>query len=381
MIRQIERQRYLIDFTLASMMRRKVKNAVLFAVYFMIVFALASVMLFGDAIRREAALLLRDAPEVTVQKMLMGRHDLISGDHLAKLRGIRGVRHVEGRLWGYLFDRGNGANYTLMVPSDRDKEHALQAGEAFVGSGIDRVKTIGGRKYLFLIAPSGRLFKFIVRGELPEGSGLVAADLVLVSKSDFRAFFDLPDGVYTDLALTVPNEREIPTVLKKAARAVPGSRFVTRRSVLRTYEAIFSWREGLLLALLGAAILSFAILAFDKASGLSAEERREIGILKAVGWETPDVLAAKFWEGALISLTAFLLGFIAAYCHVFFFQAGLLEPVLKGWAVLYPDFDLVPHIDALQMTTLAFFTVVPYTAATIIPIWRAAITDPDMVMR
>ncbi|MBB4303868.1 ABC-type lipoprotein release transport system permease subunit [Rhodobium orientis] len=381
MIRQVARQRYLIDFTLASMMRRKVKNVVLFGVYFLIVFVLASVMLFGSAIRREAALLLANAPEVTVQKLVMGRHDMISGEHLEALSAIRGVRRAEGRLWGYLFDRGNGANYTMMVPPASDTTHAVGPGEAIVGSGIDRVKTIGRNEYLFLIAPSGRFFKFTVKERLPEGSGLVAADLVLISEADYRALFDLPDGVYTDLALSIRNEKEVATILGKAAKAVPNSRFVTRSSIARTYESIFTWREGVLLALLGAAILSFAILAFDKASGLSAEERREIGILKAVGWETSDVLTSKFWEGALISLGAFLIGLIAAYAHVFFFQAGLLEPVLKGWAVLYPDFRLTPHIDPLQVTTLAFFTIVPYTAATIIPIWRAAITDPDTVMR
>jgi hypothetical protein len=46
-----------------------------------------------------------------------------------------------------------------------------------------------------------------------------------------------------------------------------------------------------------AAILAFAILAWEKASGLSADEKREIGILKAIGWETGDVLKMKFWEG------------------------------------------------------------------------------------
>ena len=381
MMRQLERQRYLIDFTLAAMGRRSVKNAVLFAIYLLIVFVLASVMLFGSAIRREAAMLLAAAPEVTVQKMVMGRHEVISGDYVPELKKIRGIRYAEGRLWGYLFDRGNGANYTMMVPSAREPQYALTSGEAIVGSGIDRVKEIGGKRFLFLIAPSGRLFKFIVKDELSEGAGLVSADLVLISEEDFRTFFGLSDGVYTDLALSIRNQREISTILKKAAKVVPEARFVTRRSVLRTYETIFSWREGLLLALLSAAIFAFAILAFDKASGLSAEERREIGILKAIGWDTSDILAAKFWEGALISLSAFLIGLAAAYVHVFFLQAGLLEPVLKGWAVLYPDFDLAPHIDPLQVTTLAFFTIVPYTAATLVPIWRAAITDPDMVMR
>ena len=60
---------------------------------------------------------------------------------------------------------------------------------------------------------------------------------------------------------------------------------------------------------------------------------------------------------------------------------SLFEPVLKGWAVLYPRFQLTPHIDGLQVATLFFFTVVPYAAAVLVPIWKAAITDPDSVMR
>jgi hypothetical protein len=67
--------------------------------------------------------------------------------------------------------------------------------------------------------------------------------------------------------------------------------------------------------------------------------------------------------------------------RVFFFGAPLFEPVLRGWAVLYPDFRPVPFVDGLQLATLFFFTVFPYTAATLLPIWRAAVTDPDTVMR
>jgi ABC-type lipoprotein release transport system permease subunit len=66
---------------------------------------------------------------------------------------------------------------------------------------------------------------------------------------------------------------------------------------------------------------------------------------------------------------------------VFLASSVLFEPVLKGWAVLYPKFKLVPFIDASQVVTLFFLTVVPYTVATIVPSWRAATVDPDSVMR
>jgi ABC-type lipoprotein release transport system permease subunit len=129
------------------------------------------------------------------------------------------------------------------------------------------------------------------------------------------------------------------------------------------------------------ALLSFVIFAWNRATGLSAEEKREIGILKAVGWETSDVLLMKFWEGTAISMTAFLAGIILAYGHVFFTSSTLFLPVLKGWSTLYPDFSLVPFIDVNQVITLFFLTVVPYTITTIIPAWRAATIDPDSVMR
>jgi ABC-type lipoprotein release transport system permease subunit len=86
-------------------------------------------------------------------------------------------------------------------------------------------------------------------------------------------------------------------------------------------------------------------------------------------------------EGLLISFFSFSIGILAAYIHVFFFSAPLFAPVLKGWSTLYADFRLTPFIDPYQIAVLFFLTVVPYTAATIVPSWKAAIIDPDSVMR
>ena len=89
----------------------------------------------------------------------------------------------------------------------------------------------------------------------------------------------------------------------------------------------------------------------------------------------------KLWEGGLVSGGAFLLGTTLAYAHVFWAGAPLFAPVLKGWAVIYPDFRLSPAIDALQLVTLFLLTTLPYAAATVVPVWRTATADPDTVMR
>ncbi|MBF0213591.1 MAG: hypothetical protein HQM00_08505 [Magnetococcales bacterium] len=73
----------------------------LWLVYTLLVFLLASVMLFAHALRHEAHMLLRDAPELVIQREGGTRHALISAAQMETLRGIHGVNRVTARLWGY----------------------------------------------------------------------------------------------------------------------------------------------------------------------------------------------------------------------------------------------------------------------------------------
>jgi ABC-type lipoprotein release transport system permease subunit len=377
MRRWIERQRNIIDFTLSSLLRRKGKNVALVAVYTLVVFLLASVVLFTHAIREEASLILKGSPEMIVQRMIAGRHELIPLSYMEKIRGIRGVTGVKGRFWGYYYDPIVGANYTVIVP----EEDAPGAGSITIGHGVSRARLAFVGDSIEFRTYDGTLIHLEVKNTLSSKSELVSSDLVLVSADDFRTLFGTPEGLVTDLTVKVRNSRELPTIAVKIAQLLPDTRQILRDEILRTYDAVFNWRGGILVVILLGALLAFIIFAWDKASGLSSEERKEIGILKAIGWETSDVILMKSWEGMVVSLSSFLAGIILAYVHVFLASSVLFEPVLKGWAVLYPQFKLTPFIDASQVAALFFLTVVPYTVATIIPSWRAATIDPDSVMR
>lgn len=408
----LEKQRYIVDFTMSSLLRRKVKNIGLLVLYTLIVFILASIIFFTYAIKREAAFILQGSPEIIVQNLIAGRHDLLPVSFLDQIKSIRGVANVESRLWGYFYDSLVGANYTLLTPpsqagslnSDGKRTFVgsggsdiptpteeknlyecegapLEPGTLIIGNGVARMRSIGKGDYMPFMAADGEIMNLKIVNTLASESELVSSDLILMHELDFRKLFGISSTYVTDAIVTVSNPSEIETVANKIKKHIHTARPIIRDEILRTYSSIFNWRGGMMIVVFSAAVLAFVIFAWDKASGLSAEERQEIGILKAVGWETSDVIRMKFWEGALVSLTSFFSGVILAYIHVFFTGSIVFEPALKGWSNLYPNFKLTPFVNAEQLTTLFFLTVIPYTVATIVPIWRAATIDPDTAMR
>jgi ABC-type lipoprotein release transport system permease subunit len=294
-----------------------------------------------------------------------------------KIKNIRGARDVKPRLWGYYFQPATGTNYTIMAPDDfRHKED-----QVVIGDGVLRTWGKMYKNKLSFETYDGQVLTLGIAGTFSSQSDLISSDLILTSKASFRRLFGLPEYFATDLVLRIRNPKETSTIAKKIKLILPDTRPVQKDEIKRTYAALFGWRSGFIIVLLAAAIASFFIFALDKATGLSAEEKREIGILKGVGWDTSDILLMKFWEGATVSLTAFLMGVILAYIHVYFASAPLFEHALKGWAVLYPKFTLKPEINLFQLTTLFFLTVLPYSLVTIIPCWKASVSDPDSVMR
>jgi ABC-type lipoprotein release transport system permease subunit len=373
----IERQRAFLDYTLSSLWRRKGKNAALILVYTLVVFVISSVTFFAGALKKEAELVLADAPEMIVQRMVGGRHDLIPMGYAAKVKDMRGVQSVKPRLWGYYFHPAARSNYTIMVPENFS--HGENTVE--VGQGVLRTWGTVEKDKLYFKTHDGATLVLEVVKVFEASTDLVTADLILMSEPAFRKISGVAGGFASDLAVNIRNERERRTIAQKISQAMPDTRPILREEILRTYASLFDWRGGYMIVLLSGAVFAFFIFAWDKATGLSAEERTEIGILKGVGWDTSDILMIKFWEGIGVSLTSFLLGVLAGYIHVFFASATLFEHALKGWAVLYPTFTLKPEVGAFQLAVLFFLTVGPYTLVTVLPIWKVSTMDPDTVMR
>ena len=379
----------ILDYAISSLWRRRFKNLSIIAVFTTMIAVLASILILTHSLRMEAKSILADAPDVVVQRLMGGRHDLIPVSMIAEIREIPGVGEVTPRYWGYYYDALTGGNYTLLG-HDGESSSSLSMLEGLlpsavascaIGSGVAGARQLEIGDELVLIDSRNVGVVFDVVGIFASESAVLTNDLVVFRDQDLIGFFGLPEGFATDLSVQVYNENEVQTVASKIKRSFPDTRPITRGEMVRTYDAVFSWRSGMLLTMFFSALLAFCILAWDKATGISAEEQREIGILKAIGWGTGNVLELKFWEGIVISVTSLLAGLILAFVHVFVFDASLFASVVHGWSVLFPKFRVTPHVDLYQLFVMASLTVVPYVASTIIPAWKAAITDPEEVMR
>ncbi len=378
----------ILEYALSALWRRRGKTLAILVVYTLTIAVLASILLMTHSLRVEAGRLLERAPDVVVQRVMAGRHDLIPVDRVAAIREIPGVGDVHPRYWGYYYDAISGSNFTVVGVADPPARLELldgglppTPGACAIGAGVASARSVGVGDDLILIDSHNIGVVFEVVGVFRAESSLLTNDLVVLRDADVLRFFGFPDGTATDLSVEVFNAAEVDTVASKIKTAFPDTRPITRSELVRTYDAVFHWRSGMVLTLFASALIAFCILAWDKATGLSAQERREIGILKAIGWGTADVIELKFWEGAALSVTAFLTGLIVAWVHVFLLGASILAPVLEGWSVLFPEFRITPYLDLYQVFVMAFLTVVPYIASTVIPSWKAAIMDPEEVIR
>ncbi len=378
----------LLEYSLSSLWRRKEKNIALMVVYALVITTLGSVLLLTHALKTEAVMTLTTAPEIVVQRTQGGRHELIPVHYAETIAGFPGVGKVTPRVWGYYYDSLVKANLTLIGLGGYHEQLELLEGrfpqeldECVIGAGVADAFGPQIGNLLVLEDSSKRRSEFRVTGIFRSRSNLLTNDLVVLQEAALRDFFAMPDGFATDLTVQVYNSREISTIAKKIAYFLPDSRPITREELLHTYDSLFNWRSGMMLAVFVSALMAFLILAWDRATGISAEEKREIGILKALGWETSHILGAKLREALLISLSAFIAGLLLAWWHVFVLGAPLLMPLLKGWSVLFPTFELTRVVDLYQLAVLGCVTILPYLVCTVIPAWKAASSDPDDVMR
>jgi ABC-type lipoprotein release transport system permease subunit len=220
-----------------------------------------------------------------------------------------------------------------------------------------------------------------------EGS-FTQAYLIFTTFDTAAAFFD-QEGLATDLLVscrTGAQDQVRQKILESLHLSPPGAganvqpRVTTRHDLEVLLPRGLLHREGVFHALYTLAFaVSILVILVTSGAGLAAR-RREIGILKANGWQTDEILLRDGVESLLLSLAGPSLSVVLAYLWLRGFNGyGIAGVFLVGvdTAGFRVPFRLTP-VPVLLALLLSFAVV---SSGTLFSSWRAATTPPYEAMR
>lgn len=384
---------YIIEYAINSLLRQKYKTIFIFFIFSILVFLLSSLFFITNSIKHELNSTVDSLPEITIQKIKAGRLIETDINVVDEVLQIAGVESAVSRVWGYYYFENAGVNFALVGIDEYElhyKESLSRVAELLdfskssmiVGEGVKRVMQKSYYKeYFNFIKPDGTLKRLDIGGIFKGDTELESNDVIVMSKESVREIFDIDKAKATDIVAKVANPDEIATIASKIKLLYPDARVITKDDLKISYQNIFDYKSGVFLALFIVAIFTFFMIIYDKASGLSSEQKREIGVLKALGWRVDDVLKERFYEGFILSFFAYMTGTISALFFVYILKAPLMQNIFTGYSQLKTSFTLTYVFDIQTMALIFFLSVPIYIAATIIPSWRSATLEADEVMR
>ncbi|MBI9084167.1 MAG: FtsX-like permease family protein [Desulfobacterales bacterium] len=292
-------------------------------------------------------------------------------------RKVPGVVAAWPRIWGIV--PGPDGPLTIVAWTEATRENFRVAGlsklprqgEAVAGKAL--AEAIDNTTITLSTAPPAT---FRIAGRFPERTGLITHDMLLVHPDDARRMLALGADLASDLAVEVFYPSEQAAILPDLARAFPWPvRIVTRTEAAGRYAADLSRRGGIAMVALVPAVAALVLLVTATVRE-HLGKRVEIGLLKAMGWTTPDVAWFMGLRAAMVGLPAAALGAAAAYALVFW--PGITWPVrlFFGWQQAPPGLYLNPTGAGTLMAAVIAMVLIPFFMAVLWPTLAAAAAPP-----
>ncbi len=382
----------LILYALHSIKQRKVKNFVISFTLIILSFTIFSLLMVQSSLNKVLEENIKGMPSITLQKLQGGRIVWIQEDIIDDVLEITGVKDAVSRVWGYYFYELAQVNLILASydlyeeAGHKNFKNILENEEKeglIIGKGVEQIlmQFRGDAKSMTFLNNSLERFNAPVIRTFKDSNPIFTNDVVLMPKDLAHKILEIPENFATDMAVYVPNPKEINTVISKIKEKHPNLRIITKQTLKSGYEQVLNYKSGLFISMFIIALISFFILVFEKASGLSQDEKSEIATLKAIGWQSGHIIQVKAIENIIISINAFLMGLAFALFFVFILEAPIFKDIFLGFNAFNPAFTLPFSLDFSIIVISFLLSVGIYLAAVLLPTYKCAVIDADEGLR
>ncbi|MFY4782623.1 ABC transporter permease [Aliarcobacter butzleri] len=385
------------NFIFLLLVKHKSKHFAIFLISIFIVFLTSSILFIKNSLQKEISQALENQSDFIIQKTVANKIKDIDTSLIDEFYEINGVSKVTQRVYGQYYFMPENVYFTIIgidffeETTNQDLKELLnflniskflEKDSMIIGNGVKKVldKYAYFDSYDFKLENENskniKIFK-----DLPKEANLIANDLIIMDINIAKKILDIKPDFATDIVLDVPNPLERQNVKEQILLKESNIRILQKDELKKEYENMFNYKGGIFLILFIVVIFTFILVLYQRYSMISSNDKREIGILKAVGWSIKDIIKLKIIENFIIAFMAFIIGVIFAYIFVFILQAPILKNIFIGFSNIKNDFILNQNIKISNLITLFLFFMVPFLSAVLIPVWKIAVIDATKSMK
>ena len=386
-----------LNFLFLLIYKHKSKHIAISLISILIVFLISSVLFISSSIQKELFQTLDAQSDFVIQRMNQGKIVNTPNSWIEDFSSINGIKNIQQRVYGqYYFEPSN--KYFTIVGVDLFEEAVnenikkllsqmnissfLEKDSMIIGNGVRKVldELYYSDTYSFKLY-NRESKKVSIFKDLPKSSNLIANDLIIMDISLAKQILNINEDESTDIILNVPNDLERSNIKVELILKHLDIRVIQKEDIKKAYENLYNYKGGIFLILFIIVIITFVLILYQRYTMVSSSDKKEIGILKAVGWSIKDIIKLKISETFIVALLAFLIGIIFAYIFVFILNAPFLNNIFLGFNNMENSVILSANISFSNIVTLFIFFIIPFISAVLIPVWKIAVIDASESMK
>jgi len=368
-----------------SILRNRGRSSVVLLCLLGVLLPFVTAMAVAEGVRYQSAFSVNGGADLYITREQYGRNGPVALSMIPELEQLPAVTRVLPRIVGRTY---LGENLAVVVGIDRfrlpagQKKKAPERGQALIGKSLAaRLELSVGSEFHFGLFPA---LPFIVKELIEPSLSMWSSSMVIVNFNDAEQLFKLPGFASEILVYCRPGTadgiaEQLSSVGKPWQMTAP-LRIQTKKIVSQYVGRGFDIQSGTF-AMFYVTAFALAIPALLILSGFGrGVRRREIGIMKATGWQTLDVLEMTCMENLFLALSGSVLAIFFAIIWLKVANGIAIAPLFISGSGWIPDFPVPAAFTPMPALFSFLFGLTLTMVGTIVPTWRAAVTPPLTTM-
>lgn len=387
----INKHRALFLNAIKCLLRNPVRSTVVILCLIALLSPFVTAIAICEGIKSQYREMLNQAGDVYVARDNYGSNAPIELEMIGHLKEIQGVTEVVPRVIGRTYVKGKFLAVLGIDPEHMPSSIRLVRGRMPKGNG-DVIIGREAAKFLKLEIGSrfsikrnpGQVFQIV--GLFKSPCNIWNVDLLMMNFEDASLLFGIR-GMATDLSVyTRPGYEQIVDVIvrlseKEGESGKPPLRVQTKELIDRYTQRGFNMKAGVFTGLY-CLVFALGIPSIGVISGFGlSERRREIGVMKALGWQTQEVLEMVAMENLALSIISVPFIIIAAVLWIHLFNGAVIAKFFVASLDIIIPFQVPSKVFPIPAMLGLMMAMVLTMVGSVYSTWKTAIVPPSEAMK